>query len=51
MIGNPLLLCDVPLRRKRKVVVSSFGEIALLEAAAVGEGYFVEGEGANGVRF
>jgi hypothetical protein len=37
VVRNPLLLGDVPLRRKREIVISPFGEIPLLVTAAVNQ--------------
>src|SRR6516165_4015707 len=48
-IGKPFFVYDIPLRWKREIVVSNFGEIALLPDTSVHEGDLVFGEFGNGV--
>jgi hypothetical protein len=47
MVGKPSLFGDVPLRRKREIIIAALGEISLLVAAAVNEGNLVQVEVAN----
>jgi len=49
-IRKPLLLRHIPLSRKRKVIVTAPGKVALLEPAAVHKGDIIESERANGIR-
>ena len=51
VVGSPRLVADVPLNRKRIVVVADAGEVALLPFAAVYEGDLVEGKRRDVVRF
>src|SRR5882762_5064795 len=48
-IRPPNAVGDIPLSRFRKIVVSSFREVALLPNAAVNEGDLVSSESGNGV--
>ena len=50
VVGAPLAMRDVPLRRQRKVVVADLGEVALLPLAAVDEGDIVPRERHKRVR-
>ena len=43
------MLLNIPLRGEGEVVVSAFGEIALLESSAVGKRDVIESERANGI--
>ena len=49
-IGAPHLVGDIPLRRKRKIVVADLREIALLPLGAVDERDVVQLEGQQRIR-
>lgn len=47
MVWEPLAFLYIPLRRKREIVFTSFGEVPLLPAASINEGNLVKAESAN----
>ena len=50
MVWDPTLLCDIPLRWQRVVVVPALGKIALLVTTAVYKRYVVQRESADRIR-
>src|SRR5579862_5106198 len=49
VIGEPAALFNVPLRRQRKVIVASLGEVTLFPTASVHKRHFVKSKGPNGI--
>src|SRR4249919_1849936 len=50
VVRTPGLVADVPLDRKRIIVVAGAGEVALLPLTPVDEGDLIEGKGRDLVR-
>ena len=49
VVGSPRLVGDVPLNRKRIIVVADAREVALLPNAAVDEGHLIARERRDGI--